>query len=332
MPRFNRRRPRGGLALLLAGIVIAACAAVSFDKRGGSDYLESITDAVRGFDARAVISLIFPGDKEISANSGAIPAMSGTPGAEVHFIDVGQGKAVLIISEGEAALIDCGDTGKGAQVAGYLRRQGISKISILAASHPHADHIGDMDKLVEEFEVGIFIMPDLPDALIPTTRTFTRLLSALDEKGLQITIAKPGEVFPLGGGALRILGPVGEYDNLNDMSVICRFEYGEVSFLFTGDAEEAAEEAAAERYHRRGLLRADVLDVGHHGSKSSTSQNFLDLVNPRIAVISCGMDNGYGHPAREALERLSGAEVYRTDIHGTVVIKTDGLGITVQQS
>jgi beta-lactamase superfamily II metal-dependent hydrolase len=160
-------------------------------------------------------------------------------------------------------------------------------------------------------------MSDMPDSVIPTTRVFTDLLLAIDRGGHSITAAEPGDVYELADGIrLTILGPVGDYNDINNYSIVARLDYAGVSFLFTGDVESRGERDLVESGQR---LRATVLDVGHHGLNTSSTR-------PQIVVISCGIDNSYGHPARAAVERLqeTGAQILRTDLAGTIVISTDG--------
>ena len=251
---------------------------------------------------------------------------------EVHFIDVGQGESILILAPEKTVLIDGGDNGQGPTVLRYLSARGVRSIDILIATHPHADHIGGLIDVVQQLPISTVIMPEVPDDLVPTTRTYTNFLMALLESGLSITPAVAGEVHDLGGGAaLTILAPVRDYSRLNDMSVVSRLEFGEISFLFTGDIEIAAEHDLA----TAGGIRSDVLNLAHHGSRTSTTQIFLDAVNPSIAVIACGLDNPHGHPHRTVMERLEAMDIHilRTDFDGSIVIVTDGesIGISTER-
>jgi len=256
------------------------------------------------------------------------PAIPSEGAVEVHFIDVGQGESILILAPEKTVLIDGGDNGQGPTVLRYLSARGVRSIDILIATHPHADHIGGLIDVVQQIPISTVIMPEVPDNLVPTTRTYTNFLMALLERGLSITPAIAGEIFDLGGGAtLTILSPMRDYSRLNDMSIVSRLELGEISFLFTGDIEIAAEHDLA----TAGGIRSDVLNLAHHGSRTSTTQIFLDAVNPSIAVIACGLDNNHGHPHRTVVERLEAMDIHilRTDFDGSIVLITDGESIGV---
>jgi beta-lactamase superfamily II metal-dependent hydrolase len=334
MRRQKKHRPRlTGVVVLLSVVLIGLCVFRSLGEKGD---LESLPDATGSLTAIGEMaesaSLGFDGIKEfflsLFGGEQAIP-VSGGGGVAVHFLDVGQGKAIFIQSGGENAVIDVGENGQGSGVISYLRERGVGKIDLLIGTHPHSDHIGDMDMLIEAFEIGEILLPDIPAAVTPTTQTYTDLLLAIGKKGLQITLAQPGDTYSLGEATLTILSPMAAYTELNELSVAARLTYGETAFLFTGDIEAAAEAAILESGRN---LNADVLDVAHHGSDSSSTVAFLEKVKPAIAVISCGVDNSYGHPARDAVERLqtAGATIYRTDLDGAVIVTSDGNTLEVE--
>lgn len=187
-----------------------------------------------------------------------------------------------------------------------------------------------MAAVIDAFDVRQVVMPRISESDTPTTKTYENLLQSIADKGLTITPAEPGdELLSSGGAVLTVLAPNGEdYGDLNNYSVVLRLTYGEDSFLFTGDAEEASEE---EMLSLDWPLTATVLKCGHHGSETSTSPAFLDAVSPQYAVISCGVDNDYGHPDAVTLEKLeaAGAEVFRIDLQGTILASTDGSGVTM---
>lgn len=247
----------------------------------------------------------------------------------VHFIDVGQGDCQLIISGNDVVLIDGGEKTNAADVCAYLDSHDIERIDYLIATHPHSDHIGSLPIVIENYDIGTVIAPNLPSELIPASTCYIDFLQALKDKKLSITSAKCGDEYTLDGGTLlQILGPV-EFDNeLNNASVICRILHGENSFLFTGDAEKSAEDALLES---GAYLDSDVLKVGHHGSPYSSCEEFLQAVTPEIAVIGVGADNDYGHPGDDVIERIEvhTGRIYRTDFHGTVVIGSDGTQLTI---
>lgn len=252
---------------------------------------------------------------------------------KIHFIDVGQGDATLIQAGEEAILIDAGETGSEKTVIPYLKSQGVQRLDLVIGTHMHSDHVGGMASVLEEFPVGELVFSKLPDDLTPTTRMYERLLDTVAEKGLTITDAQPGNQFIMEDGAsLTILGPLGsDYDDLNLTSVVCRLDYGEISFLFTGDAEKKNENELLEEYPAQ-LLAADVLKLGHHGSNTSNTAKWLDAVGPAYAVALVGADNDYGHPHQEVTERLEDREIklLRSDRDGTVVFGTDGEALLYQ--
>ena len=245
----------------------------------------------------------------------------------VHFIDVGQADCELIQTPEQNVLIDAGEIGEGPAIIDYLKAQGVSRLDMVIATHPHADHIGSMAEIIDAFEIGTVLFSDVPDNLIPTTRTYERLLDAIERKNLKITLAEPRSRYDLGGGAvMTILGPlVEEPEGLNDTSVICRLDFGSTSFLFTGDAEKPNENALLKAYDSS-LLRADVLKLGHHGSSTSNQEKWVDAVDPRVAVAELGKDNTYGHPHTEVVRLLEERDIllYRTDLNGTIVFGSNG--------
>jgi len=244
----------------------------------------------------------------------------------VHYIDVGQGDAILIQSAQNAVLIDGGDAKAQQALLDYLRSAEVKDIDYVIATHPHADHISGLPKVIKQFGVKGVIMPDA----VHTSGTFEKLLSAIEKKGIRIATPKVGDAFAAGIIKFAVLAPGKKFKDLNDMSVVVRMTHGETSFLFTGDAEGKSEN---EMLKTRQPLRSDVLKVGHHGSRTSTTDEFLDAVSPSAAVISCGKDNTYNHPSRETLMKLGRPErkiaVFRTDKEGTVIIATDGRKITL---
>jgi len=252
----------------------------------------------------------------------------------VTFLDVGQADAALIqVPNGTNILIDAGNNEDGKFLTSYLKNKGIEKIHILIGTHPHEDHIGGMDNVIEEFAIGQVIMPKVTH----TTKTFEDVLVAIEKKGLKIKEGKAGVKLELGEMAAglppiaaEIIAPQSrQYEDLNNYSVVLRLVYGSQAFLFTGDAEELSEK---EMLAAQTDLQAQVLKVGHHGSNSSTTQEFLAKVKPEYAIISVGKDNDYGHPKEAVLKRLTkaGAAIYRTDELGTIKVITDGTVLKIE--
>lgn len=252
-------------------------------------------------------------------------------GLQVHYIDVGQGDSILIKSGEDTLLIDCGEIGKEGIVKAYLDKIGVTQLDYVIGTHPHSDHMGCMDKIVETYDIGEFIIPHLDDGDIPTTKYFERFMNAMENKGLEITEAETGRVFNIGDAECEIIAPCSDdYSNTNNYSVGIIMRHGKNSFIFTGDAEKLAEK---EMIDSGKLTDIDVYKAGHHGSDTSSSEEFLEIIKPDIAVISCGEGNSYGHPCDITLENLSKYtdKVYRTDLSGSIVITSDGKELTVTE-
>ncbi len=322
-------------AFIVAGAVLLSTYMIvvlfnGFDWSGWEDGVNDLKDSASG--AAGTLSSAWDEIKDSAASSPDDLTLdtSGTAAGEVqvHFIDIGQGDSELIVGNGEAVLIDAGDNDKGDEVLAYLEQQGISKIDLAIGTHPHADHIGGMDTVIEGTTVDKLLLSDIPDSLIPTTKTYLSLLDAADERGTEMLYAYPGDTFQICGGTLSVLGPVQDYKDLNNESLVVRFDYGENSFLFTGDQEAEAE---ADLIASGAQLSADVLKLGHHGSSTSTSEAFFDAVSPKIGIISCGTGNSYGHPHKETLQLLnqSGIDFYRTDLLGNIVVTSNGTTLQV---
>lgn len=237
----------------------------------------------------------------------------------VHFFDVGQADSILVQSEEKTMLIDAGTNNMGKTVVKYLQDLNIAKIDYLVGTHPHEDHIGGLDDVINNFEIGTIYMPKVQT----NTKTFEDVLDAISNKNLKITSPEVGFKFNVGNAQCEIMsigsGTAEEKSNLNLSSIVIRMTYGEQSFLFTGDAEKRNEEA-------RQWPQTNVLKVGHHGSDTSSSQEFLNEVKPQIAIISVGKGNTYGHPKQTTIDKLQkiNARIYRTDESGTITITCDG--------
>ncbi|MDE5764354.1 MAG: MBL fold metallo-hydrolase [Ruminococcus sp.] len=258
---------------------------------------------------------------------------TNTEELRVHYIDVGQGDCILIENGSDTLLIDCGEIGKQDIVESYLNGIGVAKLDYVIATHPHSDHMGCMDKIVEAYDIGEIILPHIDESDVPTTKYFGRFLTAVENKGLEITEAQTDRIIKIGDGECRIIAPCSEdYGNANNYSVGIIMTHGENSFIFTGDAEKLAEK---EMIDSGRLSDIDVYKAGHHGSDTSSSPEFLEIIKPDIAVISCGEGNSYGHPCDITIENLSTYtdKIYRTDLCGTVKIASDGkkLDITTER-
>lgn len=242
----------------------------------------------------------------------------------VQVLDVGQGLSILAESDGHYLLYDGGDRGASSFVVAYLEDQGVTELDYVIASHYDADHISGL--------VGALNVYDTEVVLAPDYETDSQIYDSFQEKaaaqGLTVTHPEPGDSYELGNASFTVLSPIqDEYSDDNDYSVAIRLEDGDTSFLFTGDASVDSE---AEMIASGETLQSDVLVLGHHGSSTSSSDAFLDAVDPSAAVVSCGLSNSYGHPHREIMEAIQsrGCDLYRTDLQGTLTAVSDGSGIT----
>lgn len=246
----------------------------------------------------------------------------------VHFIDVGQGDCTLIVSDGEAMLVDAGESECSQTVVDYLDEMGITSLKYVVGTHPHSDHIGGLSSVIDSFEVENVILPAVPKDMTPTTSVYEKLLLSIKNNGLKIHKAKD-EKLSLGTSEVEVFAPLGEYSNLNNYSVCLKITHGKNTFLLTGDTEEEGERDFVMR--NKNSVDAKVLKLGHHGSKTASQTELLDAVTPRYAVISCGEGNKYDHPHTEVLERVEKYADYtlRTDKTGTVIFMSDGEGLSV---
>lgn len=263
-------------------------------------------------------------------SSGVTDSLSSSAGMAVHFVDVGQGDCIVVESGGKYMLIDTGEADMGQRVINYLNNLGVEKFDYCIATHPHSDHIGSMAKVLSDFPAEKLIMPELSEINIPTTSTFEKFLLSAEENCDEIISAEAGYTYNMGEAEIQILGPCDQDEDLNNMSVVAKVTYGKSSFLITGDCSFDEEDDIMNNYYNQ--LDSDVLKVAHHGSSGSTSDEWLEAVEPEIAVISVGEGNSYGHPTKKVLDKLSDFDctVYRTDEIGSIVLETDGNSIALK--
>lgn len=244
----------------------------------------------------------------------------------ISYLNVGQGDSAYLRVNDFDILIDAGPRSDVTELMSQLEDKNIDDFEIVIATHPHEDHIGGMTDVFKKYDVEQFYMPKVTH----TTKTFEYLVNAVKTEGIPIKTIKEGMTFDLGSGAkIDVYSPMYEsYEEFNDYSPIMKLTFGETSFIFTGDAEYHAEEEVAAKYPNS--LTADVLKFGHHGSSTSSSIDFVKSVDPDYGVISCGVDNKYGHPHRETLETIKkfDIETYRTDTQGQINLISDGKKIT----
>ena len=245
----------------------------------------------------------------------------------VCFIDCGQGDCETLISGEHVTVIDSGPQSTKHQTIQQLKDLGITNIENLILTHPHEDHIGGAYDILDNFNVSKIYMVKPSKSNTPKTKVYLNLLEKISSKGLSITQPEIGGTIQSGDFKMKFLSPDKVYDDHNNNSIVIRADVDNKSFLFTGDAEKEPENQMLKKY--RSDLDCDVLKVGHHGSPTSTSDNFLKAVSPSIAVIEVGTGNDYGHPKGSTLKKLSNCKIYRTDLNGMIVITVDNRNLNV---
>ena len=246
---------------------------------------------------------------------------SGT--LKVNYIDVGQGDSIFIqLPNNKTMLIDAGEAYKSDNVINYLDDLGITKINYVIGTHPHTDHIGGLEEVINTFDIGSIYMP----RAVSTSKTYEDLLTTISSKGLKVKTAKSGVVvLDEDNLKLEFIAPNSDsYSELNNYSAVLKLTYLDNTFLFMGDAETLSEDEITNE------IKADVIKVGHHGSDSSSSLEFVKKVSPEYAIIMVGVGNSYNHPYQSIIDRYEsvGAKVLRTDLDGNIVCDSDGKKVT----
>ena len=260
----------------------------------------------------------------VSQNSYSIKNVSNEiTGIKVTFIDVGQADSILIETSNQKMLIDAGNTEDGKKLVNYFKGLGINEFNYVIGTHAHEDHIGGMSDIINNFKVDRFLMPDV----ITTTKTFEDTLDALNSKNIKFETPSIGNTYNMDDAVIKVLYVGTDEDNLNNDSIVLKMNYKNVKFLFMGDATTSVEKEIM-----NDDLKADILKVGHHGTNTSSSSDFLNKVKPSYAIVSVGLNNTYNLPSSKIIERLKkqNISVYRTDESGTINVTSDGDNINIE--
>ena len=245
----------------------------------------------------------------------------------LHMIDVGQADSFLLIQDDCIALIDCGTRSTGEDVVEYLKNMGITEIDYVIGTHPHDDHMGGMYDVITNFEIGTIIIPEIEEGEI-TTNWYMKLMKEIKDGNYTVDHPELKEIYNLGYASMKIIGPISEpKDNTNNYSIVLKVTFGEMDIIMTGDAEKDVEE---EILASRENLDAEILKVGHHGSDTSNTKEWLDAITPQYALISTKVGNKYNHPIKSVMELLEERkiEVYRTDENGSVIATITSNNVT----
>lgn len=284
-----------------------------------NEYKTRMEENIEGDLTYKNYNLEYVSEKTISENESEV--------IKIHYIDVGQGDSIFIeLPNKETMLIDAGESNKAQMIYKYIIDLGYSHIDYLVGTHPHTDHIGGLSYIINNFSIGLIYMPKV----VHTSKTYENLLSVIIEKGLKVIPAKSGmNIFSNNDLKVDIIAPNNDsYSNLNDYSVVIKISYKNRKFLFMGDAEVKSENEITHS------VDADVIKIGHHGSKASSGEVFVDKVNAEYAIVMVGAVNKYDHPHKNILDRWSdsGAKIYRTDLNGNIVVVSDGSSLEVLSS
>lgn len=249
----------------------------------------------------------------------------GDGNVAVHFVDVGQGSCTVLQSGNEGVLIDAGEREYSSKVLGFLEDNGITHLKYVIASHPHSDHIGAMATVLDKVEADKIFMPDIIDKYAPTSKTYMNLLSTIDERDIETEFLSKNKTLDFNGVTVKILTPVEQTNSFNNMSLITKIEYENLSVIVLADAENK-EINSVMKANPTFDFSSYIISLGHHGSNTSLNESLLSKTNSDVAVISCGKDNSYGHPNKEVIDYLesNNTEYYRTDENGDISVITDG--------
>lgn len=241
-------------------------------------------------------------------------------GIKITYFDVGQADSILIQTNNENMLIDAGNNSDGSNLVAYLKNEEINNFKYVVGTHTHEDHVGGMDDIIYNFNIEHFYMPDV----ISTTKTFEDILDALENKQVRFETPNIDDTFNLGEATIKVIYVGKDSNNLNNTSIVLKLKYKNAEFLFMGDLEKDIEKQLLDKD-----IKADILKVGHHGSNTSSSKEFIEKVKPSISIISVGNNNKYNHPNKSTLDILNknNSRVLRTDELGTIIVTSDGFKV-----
>lgn len=309
----KRKKKKQELWLTLFIILVCIIVKVLFDYDILAIFMEenTVQNEITNQSNVEIVSAIEAKNKQVDSN------------LKVYFLDVGQADSILIQNNGKNMLIDAGNNNDGKLLVDYFKSLDIQKFDYLVGTHPHEDHIGGLDNIINNFEIETIYMPNVST----NTATFEDVLDAIDSKNLKVTTPKVSDTFKMENCEFAVMSVEENQEDLNQSSIVLKMKYGNNSFLFTGDATSENEKNMLDLD-----VYADVLKVGHHGSSYSTSKKFLEKVNPKYAIISVGKDNKYGHPTKSTLKKLNARkiEIHRTDQEGTILITSDGENLKIE--
>ena len=315
-----KKRPEIKKSMSGAVIILLLFAVYIFSSGKNEDKTEERPTIVSEFDEA---------EEEKKSNDDTVS--QGMEELRVEFVDVGQGDCILVSCGGENMLIDAGENDRGVQVAKHIKAEGIKELKYVIGTHPHSDHIGGIDVVLDRLDCDMLLMPDYERDI----KTYNDVLKCAKRNDTPILVPEPGDSFELGSAEFTVLAPDPEDnygDAINNYSIAILLENGETSFLLTGDAEYQEEADIIESGRELGLdMDVDVLKAGHHGSGDASSWELLEAVEPETVVISCGRNNHYGYPHKSTMKKLDriGAEVLRTDELGDISLCSDGVEVSM---
>ncbi len=336
-------------------ILIIAIVLIFFEMTGLNSKFDKLVDKIEDFD---IASGLFENTKEIGAEvteafdditTSVEDTMNGLNTTDdfdsnnqpnstfedildanlsVHFIDVDQGDSTLISYNDYNMLIDTGEYTEADKLITYLESVGVNEIDTFVGTHPHSDHIGAVTEVFDAFDIKEVIIPNATH----TTKTFEKMITAIENENTEVIEAKAGYTFSIDDLSYEILSPLrDEYSDLNDYSVVILMKYKDMDFIFSGDATKLVEKDILETGKN---IEVDILKLGHHGSRTSSSDEYIEATNADVAIISVGAENDYGHPHSEVVETLDkyNIETLRTDLNGNIVLYTDGYKYNIQNN